>query len=140
MEELEEATILEAYNTYLKFINNEVASGKYPQYKAFGMAYIRFSNEEKELFKLLFMRDRTNEAIEYSTDFKESVNMLIKANNITYELAKLIHLEMWICVHGIATMLATSYLPLEYDLISDILTDVYQGIIKKHKENCDECN
>ena len=58
MEELTEATILAAYQIYLNFINEEVNSEKYPKYKAFGMAYIRFARVEKELFKLLFMRDR----------------------------------------------------------------------------------
>ena len=37
-----------------------MAEGKYPPYKASGMAYIRFAKEEKELFKLLFMRDRSD--------------------------------------------------------------------------------
>jgi hypothetical protein len=38
------------------------------------------------------------------------------------------HLEMWACTHGIATMIATSFLQLEDTLISEMLSDVYQGI------------
>ena len=38
-----------------------MSAGQYPPYKASGMAYIRFAREQRELFKLLFMRDRTNE-------------------------------------------------------------------------------
>ena len=45
MDELREAVILAAYNRYLEFIKSEVESGKYPQYKAFGMAYVRFAND-----------------------------------------------------------------------------------------------
>ena len=48
------------------------------------------------------------------------------------ERAERMHLEMWTCVHGIATMLATSFLSLDWELISDMLTDVYQGIRTKH--------
>lgn len=132
MEELQEETILATYNIYVEFIKSELQNGKYPQYKSFGMAYIRFAKEEKELFKLLFMRDRTQEELVFAPDFEESVQIIMRANDLTYERAKLIHFEMWSCVHGIGTMLATSFLPIEWDLISDILTDVYRGIISRH--------
>lgn len=132
MEDLEKAVIISAYNHYLNFIKLEVESGKYPQYKSFGMAYVRFAKEEKELFKLLFMRDRTNEEESISPDFEDSVQILMQINNISREKAMLIHLEMWTCVHGIGTMLATSFMPLEWDIISDILSDIYNGIRAKH--------
>ena len=128
MEELTEATILAAYQIYLNFINEEVNSEKYPKYKAFGMAYIRFARQEKELFKLLFMRDRRGEDLSISSDFEESVKISMEANGISYEKAVLMHLEMWSCVHGIGTMLATSFLPLEEETISQIISDIYQGI------------
>ncbi len=132
MEELKEALILSAYERYLAFLKNEAESGKYPTYKAFGMAYIRFAKEEKELFKLLFMRDRTKEDLSFSPDFEESVKMIMKANGVTKEKAERMHLEMWIAVHGIGTMLATSFFPFEEKLIGDILTDLYQGIRHRH--------
>ncbi len=128
MEELEEATITAAYEIYLGFIKNEVESEKYPKYKAFGMAYIRFAREEKELFKLLFMRDRREEDLSPSPDFNESVEWIMKTNGISKERAMLMHLEMWSCVHGIGVMLATSFLPLDEELISRMTSDIYQGV------------
>ena len=137
MDDLLEEAFTNAYDQYLCFIKNEVESGKYPVYKAFGMAYIRFAKEEKELFRFLFMRKRTGEDIAPSPDFEESVQLIMQANGVTAETARLIHLEMWTCVHGIGTMLATSYLSLEWELIGDMLTDIYQGIRARHlsKEN-----
>ena len=132
MDELREGVIVSAYNSYLGFIKSEVKSGKYPQYKAFGMAYIRFAKEEKELFKLLFMRDRTQEDTSPPPDFIDSVEMIMKSVNVPFETASLMHLELWSCVHGIGTMLATSFLSLDWELISDMLTDVYQGICSRH--------
>ena len=132
MEELREAVIASAYELYLGFIERELQGGEYPKYKSFGMAYIRFAKEEKELFKLLFMRDRRGEALTPSPDFEESVKLLMSANAITKEKAELIHLEMWSCVHGIGTMLATSFLSLEWGLISDMISDVYQGVRARH--------
>ena len=128
MEELQNATIFAAYEIYFSFIDQEVKSEKYPKYKAFGMAYIRFAEEERELFKLLFMRDRKGEDLTPTFDFEASVEMIMNANNISREKATLIHLEMWSCVHGIAVMIATSFLSLDRELISTIISDVYHGI------------
>ncbi len=128
MEELAEATIAAAYEIYLDFIKTEVESEKYPKYKAFGMAYIRFAREEKELFKLLFMRDRRGEDLSPSPDFNESVEWIIESCGITREKAMLMHLEMWSCVHGMGVMLATSFLPLDEETISRMTSDIYHGI------------
>ena len=132
MDELHEAIRLSAYERYLDFLKNEVESGKYPSYKALGMAYIRFAKEEKELFKFLFMCDREGRGLTPTVDFETSVEIIMKTNGIEREKAERMHFEMWICVHGIATMFATSFLSLEWELVSDMITDVYQGIRAKH--------
>ena len=142
MWELQLALIGAAYERYIGFIKNEVESGKYPKYKAYGMAYVRFAKEERELFKLLFMRDRTGEDMSPSPDFEAAVQMIMEANGVTPEVARLMHLEIWACVHGIGAMLATSFLTLDRELISDMLTDVYQGIRTRYVsgENESDCN
>ncbi len=142
MDELQGAVVVAAYERYLGFLKSEAESGKYPQYKSFGMAYIRFAKEEKELFKLLFMCDRNGKELTPTLDFEASIQIIMNANGITKEKAELMHLEMWTCVHGIATMLATSFLSLDWDLISNMLTDVYQGIRARHltEGKTYECN
>ncbi len=132
MEELVDATLKAAYDRYTVFLSTEAAIGKYPPYKSFGMAYIRFAKEEKELFKLLFMRDRGGSELVPTPDFDTSIKMIMTANGISREEAKLIHLEMWACVHGIGTMLATSFVSLDWELISNMLSNVYQGLRIKH--------
>ena len=132
MEELLDETKKAAYGIYFSTIEKELNEGKYPPYKSFGMAYIRFANEEKQLFKWLFMCDRSDGELAHSEDFDASVELIKNANGISREKAQLIHLEMWSFVHGIATMLATSFLKLEWELISDMLTDVYLGIRTRH--------
>ena len=132
MEELLNAVVLAAYDLYFNFLQREAESGKYPQYKAFGMAYVRFAKQEKELFKLLFMCDRKGEEFVPTLDFDSSVEMIMKANGIDKERAQLMHIEMWSCVHGIGTMFATSFLELDFELVSKMLSDIYQGIRLRH--------
>lgn len=132
MEELEDCVTLAAYELYLGSLAREAKSGKYPTYKSFGMAYIRFANEERELFRHLFMCDRKEKEFKLTSDFDESVEMIMSANSVSREKAQLMHLEMWVSVHGIATILATSFLELDTELISAMLTDIYQGIRARH--------
>ena len=132
MEELSLAVRAAAYELYLSFLQREAESGKYPQYKSFGMAYIRFAKEEKELFKLLFMCDRRGAELMPTADFDASVKMIMEANGLSEEEATLLHMEMWVCVHGIATMFATSFLELDEKTVSTMLTDVYLGTRARH--------
>lgn len=132
MDELHEEICKAAYNKYLSFLQQDVDRGQYPPYKAMGMAYIRFAMEEKELFKLLFMSDHKERGTSSGPDFTASVDIIQKTNGLSPEEAQLMHTEMWVCVHGIATMHATSFLTLEEDLISRILSDTYFGLRHRH--------
>ena len=134
MEEVQNEVSARAYDAYLDFLRAEAESGKYPRYKAYGMAYIRFAKEEKELFKLLFMCDRSGKNLTTSPDFSESVEIIMEKNGLDRERAERMHLEMWALVHGIAVMLATSFLELSWECISDMLTDVYQGTRAHHQK------
>lgn len=132
MDELRLAVVEKADILCGKYIEKEIASGKFPVYKASGMAYIRFAKEEKELFKLLYMRDRTNEIIPESNKLNDEMQSVVQSNTgLNKEDAKLFHLEMWAYVHGIATMVATNFVDFDFGLISRMLTDAYQGM-RKH--------
>ena len=131
MEDLRFAVVKVAEALYEEYAKQEIESGKYPIYKATGMAYIRFAKEEKELFKLLFMRDRTKEVI---PALSRTISDIVQSTTgLKEKSAELFHLEMWSFVHGIATILATDYLELDIDLISEMLTDAYQGLTKRHQ-------
>lgn len=130
MDELKLDVLNHAYSVYMYFLKREIESNQYPPYKASGMGYIRFAKEEKELFKLLFMRDRSKEKIadEFDESTRMAIEMMQKSLGLSYEKANQFHLEMWIYVHGIASLLATSYVPLDWEAISELVTNAYQGI------------
>ena len=88
------------------------------------------------------MRDRTGEDLSLSPDFERSVQLIMEANCVSKETAMLLHTEMWACVHGIGTMLTTSFQPMEEELISRMLSDVYQGVRARliAEENQDASN
>lgn len=129
MEELLESVIAKANEFYHSYIWQAMSEAKFPPYKASGMAYIQFAKEERNLFNLLFMRDRTNEKVDIqNANFEEIVSMLMTNYGLSHEEAQLFHLEMWSVVHGIAAMQATSFLDLDAEMISTCLTDVFEAL------------
>ena len=133
MDELRLAVTQQADALYQEYIRREMESGEYPPYKAGGMAYIRFAKDEKELFKLLYMCDRTGEDIpSEAQSFTQMTDIISKSMGLDENAARLFHLEMWAYVHGIATMFATSFLDLEWELVSHMLSDVYLGLRKQY--------
>ena len=125
MDELKTAVTQEATRIYRTFISEEMSNSGYPPYKSFGMGYVRFAQKEKELFQFLFMCDRSKEK---EREFNEMLFLLTDNNKTDYETAYKIHMEMWLFGHGIATMLATSYITLDEETISNSMSDVYQGV------------
>ena len=110
--------------------------GRYPPYKASGMAYISFARQQPELFRVLFMRDRREETPQAEDEFTRSIiAVLLEKSGLNEQDARMLHLEMWIFVHGVASMLVTGYLDLDEEIVSKMLTEQYYGLLQRKKEN-----
>lgn len=133
MSDLKSELYQKAEDTYQSYIKNEIENSSEPPYKASGLAYVRFAKNEKQLFKFLFMRERTKEqTVDEKKYLTGLVNTVSKKTGLDKEKAFKFHSEMWFFTHGIATMLATSYFDLDMDTVSDMLTDVYEGLKLKY--------
>ena len=77
------------------------------------------------------MRDRLGDQSVSSPDFRESVELIMEANGLSESSATLMHLEMWAFVHGIATMIATSFYSPDSELIAKMTSDVYSSLREK---------
>ncbi len=131
MEQVKNEVILSAKALYNKFISDDMQKGEYPPYKASGMAYIRFAKEESELFKLLFMSKHTDMPKENRDEIRPLLDIISNNLGISENDAYILHLEMWIFVHGFASMIATDYLIWDSDFISRSLSDIYVGLSRK---------
>ena len=134
MAEVQQAIVKAANELYQSYRKEVTASGNYTPYKASGMAYVRFAKEEKELFKLLFMRDRSQESVKDSPEEMDAlIGLICKQVNVDREDAKLFYLEMWAFTHGIAAMIATNYLDWDEAFVSRALTDCYEGLKRRYE-------
>jgi hypothetical protein len=79
------------------------------------------------------MRDRTGETIPEEFEINSDMESIIESSTgLNGQILKMFHLEMWMYVHGIATMFATGFCNLDWNLVSKMLTDVYQGLRKQY--------
>lgn len=132
MQEVQDEVMRAAFDVYKGFLETEMARGKYPLYKASGMAYIDFARREKELFKLLFMRDRSAEQSRFQDDSIDGIIAIIMdKTGLSRERAAKFHQEMWLFVHGIATMIVTGYLDWDEEYVSGAVTDVFFGVLMR---------
>ncbi len=135
MDELKESVSDEIKARYNLYLQNEINSGKYPLHKAHGMGYIRFAKEEKEMFKYMFMRQRaSDEMVDEAQDVTENIIQIIsESTHLSREKAQLFHAQLWIHIHGIATMLATSYYDWSEKDVNDLVSDCYFALLTKYK-------
>ncbi|MBP3300712.1 MAG: TetR/AcrR family transcriptional regulator [Clostridia bacterium] len=121
----------QAEGIYEAFVQKETEKGKYSDYEAKQIAYIRFANKEKHLFKLLFLCDHDSPE-ESAEALAENARVIREETGISPTDAFYFHLEMQSCVHGIATMLATNQLSWDGKIVSKLLSDVQQGLLTKY--------
>ena len=135
MSDLQRDVVKRAYELTLVYREREMASGEFPSYKASGIAYIRFAKEEKMLFKLLFMSGADVRDCDIAkNDWSSTVEQVAGYAGVAENKAELFHLEMWMFVHGVASMLATGNIDLEMEFVSNMLSDVYLGLKARYGE------
>lgn len=132
MGELQSKVVAEAYKIYLDEQAQLCKSGEYPVYKAAGMAYIRFARKHPRLFKIVFMREGSPKEPEKADEMNRFAGMVSENVGISRDDAYIFHLEMWVFVHGIASMIATGYLNWDGETVSRMMTDAFMGLKERY--------
>lgn len=135
MEALSDAVLLRAYQIYAERTFRDMEAGRYPAYKASGMAYILFAVEEPELFRMIYMRDRRGEAQNDDTPESEKIiHVMMDRYGLSYENAARLHGDMWIFVHGLASMFVTGFHDFDEASVSEQLTRVYFSLLAHYQD------
>lgn len=132
MKELEEACRIEASVLLDEFMQAEVKRGKYNVNKAIGMGYLRFAAEEKNLYRFLFMKKGRSNSVINAEATATCVTYIAEANGITKEKAERFFTELWIFMHGYASLIAAGIPFPSEDETSEYVSDVYVGLALKH--------
>lgn len=134
MEEIRDLTLKKAYELFKEYLSLNIEGVN--AYKAIGLNYIRFADEQKELFKALFMSEnKRGDTLSIINEIPFILEALNTQKTFDDATADTILREMWLFAHGIATMVATDTARFDKDDIDSMLTDMFQGLILYHDNN-----
>lgn len=134
MDELRRQIILKSKEEYNQYIQRSKEQLDEKAFKAVGIAYILFAENEPELFKLLFMNHDENEyglSTKVDDNFEYILSTVMEQTNLSRENAKKFYEIVWIATHGIATMLATKFMNFREEQVSEYLSLIYKGVLKE---------
>ena len=129
MEEIKKDIYNEVYKQYDDFINKRVYNKN--ALVTLCVAYVEFANENKNLFKCLFLANNLQwKSIDDVLNEKWNQSTIISLVNkfgYSFEDAKNLFMHVWLYANGLATLLATNDLKIDSK-------DIIRRIIKIYKE------
>lgn len=135
MDNLRSEIVKTANAEYNRYLLTEIKGLQ--KYKAIGWNYIRFAKEQPELFKLLFMADRQSQTDISNSNLDDNksyiLSLITEQTGLDETKANELYVDMWLFSHGIAAMLVTKTVKLSDETISQMLTDMYLGLLNRFK-------
>lgn len=138
MEEVQQSVVVAAKELYAEYVERGL-SEELP-FKGVGTQYILFSIEEPKLFQLLFMaeQEQVPDLSGVLSLIDENYDKILRSIEKGYGLrgtsAEKLYQHLWIYTHGIATLCATRMCRFTGSEISEMMTEVFTGIMAKMKE------
>lgn len=132
MDELRAELIPLAVKTFEEAMKSESADGVI---RLYDMSYIRFAKGEPYLFCFLFMRKGAFAETKKSLlpMIETAVEELMSLYHIGHEEADLLHDQLWMHAHGIASMIATDFCDWNMKKVSRMLADCKDVFTKKYE-------
>ncbi len=101
----------------------------------YGMRYIAFAREEPRLFCFLFMRPNAFAEIRQALlpMVERSIEKLMAAYRIDHAEADMLHDQMWMHAHGIASMVATDFCDWDMAKVERMLAACKRAFTQKYE-------
>lgn len=129
-DELKEELRTEAAN-YHRMLVKECLEGKeYDNYRAYGIALVRFATQEKEMFRYLYLYDTRGGKRIDDVNLPQILDVMEERYGYTRDVAEKIHMEMSFYTYGIAMMMNTGYLELTEEEISEHLHTEFLALVR----------
>lgn len=132
MEELRNELVplaVEKFKTYMK------SSSKDGIIRLYDLSYIHFARKEPQLFCFLFMRPNAFSEIKQALYpvIEQSIKELMNTYHISHEEADILHDQLWMHTHGIASMIATNFCDWNMEKAAMMLTDCKRAFTRKYE-------
>ncbi len=138
MEEVQQAVLKAVKDVYRGYVEKGLSAN--PAFKGVGTQYILFAIHEPKLFQILFMSEQTEQPhidnvlplIDESYD--KILASITAGHGIKGKDAERLYQHLWIYTHGIASLCATKMCRFTGEEISEMMTEVFSGLLRKMKE------
>jgi hypothetical protein len=128
MQELKKALYIEIKNQYLLVVESYKNKTNMPMYKAYGMAFVKFAREEKELFKYLYLQDFDDDCPSNDdTSYNDAILEIKNSYKINDKNSKSLHDYMSIFSFGLA-ILQNKGANLTDEEISELFTNEFKAL------------
>lgn len=129
MEELEKELKEQAQKKYKKKMKTYLKQlSPMPPYKAYGMCFIRFAKEEKNLFRYIYMVKDTFERIYEDIDVDETLKSMQNEYECSLETVQKLHEDMALYTYGIAVVVNCGYMKFSDEQIANKLTKQFLAL------------
>lgn len=132
MDELKKLVRLKVKESYDSYINKGLTK-KIP-FLGVGKAYILFAKEKPELYRLLFLSEKSAEYNAVDNTAELISKSLMDIYNLSKKEALFYFRSLWLVVHSLATLIVSSSCPYEEKEIDLILTQFSLSALKAIKE------
>lgn len=106
-------------------------------FKGVGRAYLRFAQEENQLFRLLFMQKMQTPLESVLPALDENYPLILtsitNAYGVSEAQAEAIYSHLWVYTHGIATLAVTGLCTFTQEKTDGMLTEVFTALIARVK-------
>lgn len=137
MEEVQQTVLKAVREVYREYVKKGLSAN--PAFKGVGTQYILFAINEPKFFQILFMSEQAKKhdinsilpIIEESYD--DILASITKSYGLEKNEAEKLYKHLWIYTHGIATLCATKMCRFTGTEISEMLTEIFTGLMNNMK-------
>lgn len=124
--------LLETLPDYLR---QEYLSVRCRSYRDYGRAFLKFAEEEPELFRFLYLRrrDPTDTFLE-DANLEQTLELLVSSLDMGREEALRMHRQMQYYCYGLGAMIATGYRSMTQEEIDRELTGFFSLLLCHYKQ------
>lgn len=132
MEELRNELLPLAVKEFETYMKNNSEDGLIHLYD---INYIHFAMDEQQLFCFLFMRANAFSEIKQALIpvIEQSIKKLMITYHINHEEADILHDQLWMHAHGIASMIATNFCDWDMGKVSRMLASCKSAFTEKYE-------
>ncbi|WP_319371110.1 TetR/AcrR family transcriptional regulator [uncultured Ilyobacter sp.] len=140
MDDLKKELIERSKGVFMEYVKNQKTELPFLN---IGMGIVTFAREEKQLFRSIFLREKTHQGL--IQEFKELIEKEILADDrfmgLPEDVKETLVLDCWTYAHGMATLTCTGYFENPSDeFIKKRLMESAASMIYKRLEESSEAN